>query len=99
MADSKGGSFPWASVAVLVAFVGSTQLVPHAFEQLRPPEKERAQTSLTAELEVDARLWEDPFAALRRYEAERAERCDKARKQSAATLDCTASGAEARRPE
>ena len=99
MADSKGGSFPWTSVAVLVAFVGSTQLVPHVFEQLRPPEKERAQTSLTAELEVDARLWEDPFAALRRYEAERAERCDKARKQSASTLDCTASGADARRPE
>ena len=67
MADSKGSGFPWASVAVLVAFVGSTQLVPHAFEQLRPPEKERAQTSLTAELEVDARLWEDPFAALRRF--------------------------------
>ena len=103
MADSKGGTgggFPWTSVAVLAAFVGSTQLVPHAFEQLRPPEKERAQTTLNAELEVDARLWEDPFAALRRFEAERAERCEKARKQqSVLTFDCAADGANARKPE
>ena len=49
MADSKGGvlgSFPWASVAVLMAFVASTQLVPHAFEALRPTEKARAQAPL-----------------------------------------------------
>ena len=98
MADSKSG-FPWASVAVLAAFVGSTQLVPHAFQQLRPPEKERAQTTLNAELEVDARLWEDPFAALRRFEAERAERCEKARKQGDSKLDCSAAVAGARRPE
>jgi hypothetical protein len=83
MADSKGGvgSFPWASAAVLVAFVASTQLVPHAFEPLRPPEKPRAQAALDPELEVNARLWEDPFAALRRYESERAERCERFRKQ------------------
>jgi hypothetical protein len=80
MADSKGNGFPWAGVAVLAAFVGSTQLVPHAFDQLRPPEKLRAQQAVNAELEVDARLWEDPFTALRRFEAERAERCEKTKK-------------------
>lgn len=83
MADSKGGvfgSFPWASVAVLMAFVASTQLVPHAFDALRPAEKARAQAPLDPDLEINARLWEDPFAALRRYEVERSERCERQRK-------------------
>ncbi len=85
MADSKGGvlgSFPWASVAVLMAFVASTQLVPHAFDALRPAEKARAQAPLDPDLEINARLWEDPFAALRRYEVERSERCERQRKAS-----------------
>ncbi|MCV2355747.1 hypothetical protein LNV09_16510 [Paucibacter sp. B2R-40] len=98
MSDSKGGGIPWTSVAVLVAFVGSTQLVPHAFEQLRPAEKERAQSSLSAEMEVDARLWEDPFAALRRYELERAERCERVVKTSGIAA-CRSSWEGARRPE
>ncbi|MDR7294855.1 hypothetical protein J2X16_000176 [Pelomonas aquatica] len=102
MADSKGGfgGFPWASAAVLVAFVASTQLVPHAFEPLRPPEKPRAQAPVDSELEVNARLWEDPFAALRRYEAERADRCERFRKQASRELDvdCRDGVAEARNP-
>ena len=83
MADSKGGvlgSFPWASLAVLMAFIASTQLVPHAFDALRPAEKARAQAPLDPDLEINARLWEDPFAALRRYEVERSERCERQRK-------------------
>lgn len=83
MADSKGGvlgSFPWASLAVLMAFVASTQLVPHAFDALRPAEKARAQAPLDPDLEINARLWEDPFAALRRYQLERSERCERQRK-------------------
>ncbi|MFZ6751233.1 hypothetical protein [Undibacterium sp. Ren11W] len=95
MADSNNLGFPWAGLAVLVAFVTSTQLVPHAFEQLRPPEKERSQPSLSAELEVDARLWEDPFAAMRRYEAER---CEKLRKANS-TADCSPDKAQMRGPE
>ncbi|MDR7334482.1 hypothetical protein [Roseateles asaccharophilus] len=100
MADSKSGfgGFPWASAAVLVAFIASTQLVPHAFEPLRPAEKPRAQAPLDPELELNARLWEDPFAALRRYETERGERCDQVRKQSAKGGDCRDGVAEARDP-
>jgi len=102
MADAKGGlgGFPWASAAVLVAFVASTQLVPHAFEALRPAEKPRAQAPLDPELEVNARLWEDPFAALRRYETERAERCERFRKQASREMDvdCLDRVAEARDP-
>jgi len=83
MAEGKGGvlgGFPWASVAVLMAFVASTQLVPQAFDALRPAEKARAQAPLDSDLEINARLWEDPFAALRRYEMERSERCERERK-------------------
>jgi hypothetical protein len=99
MSDSKSGGFPWASVAVLVAFVTSTQLVPHAFEQLRPAEKERAQAATAADLEVEARLWEDPFVAVRRHEAERLERCDKLYKDAARATDCKLQGvAAARKP-
>ncbi len=83
MAEGKSGvlgSFPWASLAVLMAFVASTQLVPQAFDALRPAEKARAQAPLDSDLEINARLWEDPFAALRRYESERSERCERERK-------------------
>ncbi|MCV2364544.1 hypothetical protein LNV23_13910 [Paucibacter sp. DJ1R-11] len=86
--DNKGGGFPWTSLAVLVAFVTSTQLVPHAFDQLRPAEKERAQAVTAADLEVEARLWEDPFVAVRRHESERLERCDKLYKDAAKATDC-----------
>ncbi len=88
MADSKGNGFPWAGVAVLAAFVGSTQLVPHAFDQLRPPEKERAQDTPNAKLEVDARLWEDPFVALRRFQAAQEKLCEKLKKQRGETTPC-----------
>jgi hypothetical protein len=95
------GSFPWASAAVLVAFVASTQLVPHAFEPLRPAEKARAQAPLDPDLDVNARLWEDPFTALRRYEIERTERCERVRKQTSQTLDidCRDRVAEVRDPQ
>ncbi|MBL8279222.1 MAG: hypothetical protein JNL93_21200 [Pelomonas sp.] len=102
MADKGGfGSFPWASAAVLVAFVASTQLVPHAFEPLRPAEKARAQAPLDPDLDVNARLWEDPFTALRRYEIERTERCERVRKQTSQTLDidCRDRVAEVRDPQ
>lgn len=94
MSDSKSGGFPWASVAVLVAFVTSTQLVPHAFDQLRPAEKERAQAATAADLEVEARLWEDPFVAVRRHEAERLDRCDKLYKDPARATTCKLQGVQ-----
>ena len=77
MSDSASSNIPWASVAVLAAFVSSTLLVPHSFERMRPPEQERAQPAVANELEIDARLWEDPFMAFRRHEAERVQRCNK----------------------
>ncbi len=82
MAERGGTQIPWASLAVVVAFVSSTVLVPKAFEILRPPEKDRAQAYSGASLEVDARLWEDPFAAVRRHEADRKERCNSGNKEA-----------------
>jgi len=78
MSERLGGnSIPWGSIAVVAAFVSSTFLVQQAFQPLRPADKERAAPQQGAELEVEARLWEDPFAAARRYESERFDRCDK----------------------
>jgi len=85
MADQSSVNVPWAGLAVVVALVSSTLLVPHAFDQLRPPEKERAQMPEAVDLEIDARLWEDPFFALRRFENERTERCDKLAPKGALT--------------
>ena len=73
-----GVNIPWGSLAVVAAFVSSTLLVQHAFQPLRPSEKDRALAQVGAELEVEARLWEDPFTASKRYEAERLTRCEKA---------------------
>ena len=78
MSERLGGnSIPWGSIAVVAAFVSSTFLVQQAFQPMRPADKERAAPQQGAELEVEARLWEDPFAAARRYESERFDRCDK----------------------
>ncbi|MBL8346593.1 MAG: hypothetical protein JNN03_14210, partial [Rubrivivax sp.] len=68
MSQRESTRIPWASLAVVATFVSGTLIVPKAFDLLRPPEKERAQQFSGADLEVDARLWEDPFAAVRRHE-------------------------------
>lgn len=77
MSEKSGGSIPWAGIAVVGALVSTSFLTQRAFDPLRPPEKERVQATAASdpELEVDARLWEDPFVAARRHEEERAERC------------------------
>ena len=78
MADRMGAAnVPWGSIAVVLAFVSSTLLVQHAFQPLRPGERDHGLPQVGAELEVEARLWEDPFTATRRYETERLARCDK----------------------
>ncbi len=97
MSDKSGG-FPWGSLAVLLAFAASTQLVPGAFDQLRPTEKERSQPVFEVELEVEARLWEDPFNAVRRHEAERFERCDKLHREADKATACKRAAPSTRRP-
>ncbi len=86
MNDPHRSAVPWAALAVLVTFVSSTLLEPKAFDLLRPAEKDRAQAHSGSALEIDARLWEDPFTAVRRHEADRIERCN--RKEAAARAEC-----------
>jgi hypothetical protein len=75
MSDAKRLQVPWASLLVLATFVGGALIPQQAFDLLRPPEKERAQATAGGALEVEARLWEDPFLAVRRHEAERLAAC------------------------
>ena len=75
MSDKPGTGMPWAGLAIVVALVSGTLLPQGVFETLRPAERERVQASAGAGLEIDARLWEDPFVAARRHEAERIGRC------------------------
>ncbi|HTT10673.1 MAG TPA: hypothetical protein VMG60_07280 [Burkholderiaceae bacterium] len=76
MAGPTGSNaFPFTAVAVVVAFISSVLLVQKPFELLRPPETAKAQYRAAHSLQIDARLWEDPFTALQRFEAERVARC------------------------
>jgi len=95
MSQRDSTRIPWASLAVVATFVSGTLIVPKAFDLLRPPEKERAQQFSGADLEVDARLWEDPFAAVRRHENDRIERCKNP--AAASKRECDAAQRDARR--
>ncbi|MBI5716174.1 MAG: hypothetical protein HZC37_00615 [Burkholderiales bacterium] len=95
MSQREPTRIPWASLAVVATFVSGTLIVPKAFDLLRPPEKERAQQFSGADLEVDARLWEDPFAAVRRHENDRVERCKNP--AAASKRECDADQRDARR--
>lgn len=95
MSQRESTRIPWASLAVVATFVSGTLIVPKAFDLLRPPEKERAQQFSGADLEVDARLWEDPFAAVRRHENDRVERCKNP--AAASKRECDAAQRDARR--
>jgi hypothetical protein len=95
MSQRESARIPWASLAVVATFVSGTLIVPKAFDLLRPPEKERAQQFSGADLEVDARLWEDPFAAVRRHENDRVERCKNP--AAASRRECDSAQRDARR--
>jgi hypothetical protein len=93
------GMFGWASAAALVAFVASTHLVPHAFDALRPADRQGAPAAPIVDADVSARLWEDPFTALRRYDAERPARCEREKASRAVSTDCEPRVLEDRLPE
>src|SRR5215212_168646 len=67
MADDRSTSFPFAGLAVVALFLGTTFLAPQGFELLRQAETDTAKRPQRVEPPVDARLWEDPLAALARY--------------------------------
>src|SRR5262245_42765356 len=75
MAGQSGTAFPFTAVAVVVAFISSVVLVQKPFDLLRPAETTKTQYRSGRALQVDARLWEDPFTAAQRFETERVARC------------------------
>lgn len=62
MATQQSSGFPFATLAIVAAFISSTVLAPRAFDLLRPPENERYQHALDKQRDIEARLWEDPFS-------------------------------------
>src|SRR5215471_12383101 len=75
MAGQSGTAFPFTAVAVVVAFISSVVLVQKPFDLLRPAETTKTRYRSGRALQVDARLWEDPFTAAQRFETERLARC------------------------
>jgi hypothetical protein len=63
MADQSNSQFPFAAIAVAAAFVSSVWFTQRPLELTRPAEPDRYRYDFDLGREVDARLWEDPFAA------------------------------------
>lgn len=70
------GNIPWGGVAVVVMFLASVSYyTPRPFESMRPAQQEKAQElQVVPGLEIDARLWEDPFSAYKRHRVQAKER-------------------------
>ncbi|MFN7777266.1 MAG: hypothetical protein ACK5RK_00055 [Betaproteobacteria bacterium] len=63
MQNQSGPQIPFAAIAVVMAFVSSVWYTQRTIEPTRPPEPDRYRYDFDIGREVDARLWEDPFAA------------------------------------
>lgn len=63
MQNQSGPQIPFAAIAVVMAFVSSVWYTQRSIEPTRPPEPDRYRYDFDIGREVDARLWEDPFAA------------------------------------
>lgn len=77
MAGDHGASLPVAAMGVLAILFSTALLSQHAFDLLRLGEGESAQERSLQPPPVEARLWEDPLAAIVRHK-------DVARKQCTA---------------
>jgi hypothetical protein len=59
---------PIAGLVIAALVVSTTIIAPAPFQLLRPPEPESFRYDLAKDQDVDARLWEDPFAVVRSYD-------------------------------
>jgi hypothetical protein len=91
MADERSAGFPIAGLAVVALVVSTAVLAPKGFELLRQAESEAARRGALPDQSIEARLWEDPFAALRRYNERVRELCEAASKRSPGSALCAAS--------
>ena len=67
MAGDSGTSFPVAGLAVVALFLSTAFLGPRGFDLLRQSENDGSKQVQLSQPAVEARLWEDPFDALRRH--------------------------------
>src|SRR5271170_6205781 len=67
MAGDSGTSFPVAGLAVVALFLSTAFLAPRGFDLLRQSENDAGKQVQLVKPPVEARLWEDPFEALRRH--------------------------------
>ena len=67
MAGDRGASLPVAAMGVLAILFSTALLSQHAFDLLRLGEGESAQERSLQPPPVEARLWEDPLAAVVRH--------------------------------
>jgi hypothetical protein len=90
MADDRSAGFPIAGLAVVAVLVSTAVLAPKGFELLRQTESEAARRTALPDQSIEARLWEDPFAALRRYQERVRELCEASTKRSEKSALCGA---------
>ena len=75
MAGDRGISFPVAALSIVALFVSTVFLGQRAFDLLRLGETDAAKQRQLMQPPVEARLWEDPLAALARHRAKFKEQC------------------------
>lgn len=67
MAGDSGSSFPYAALSVVALFLSTAYLTQHGFDAWRPTDSDTGKRRQQTYLPVEARLWEDPLAALDRH--------------------------------
>jgi len=67
MSNESSTSFPFASLAVVALFLSTAFLAQDGFDQLRQAEPDASKRKALLPASIDARLWEDPLAALQRH--------------------------------
>ena len=68
MSGDRGVSLPVAALGVLAFFFSTALLTHHAYDLLRLSEGDPARERPLAQPPVEARLWEDPLAAVVRHQ-------------------------------
>lgn len=92
MAGDKGVSFPVAAMGIVALWLSALLMVDRPFDVLRLGEAGDARQSRLLQPPVEARLWEDPFVALKRYRDKIKDRCRPDRFQVASTGDPACEG-------
>jgi hypothetical protein len=90
MSGDRGFSFPITAISVAALLVSGTYLAPHLLDPLRVTEADVVKVRLS-DPPVEARLWEDPFAAVDRHRTKLKEDCA-AGAQPAAAESCRNAG-------